>query len=118
MLAPLSNYWGGGGAGPPAPPPLPTPMKQFKIFSENTLSSSNWRGDGQTDWVPGVRNYGYLPLNLMWNTVRRIGQKKNIHLQRKIVQRKMTVISSTFLHELCLFINGSIYGNFVYCIPY
>ena len=25
MLAPLSNYWGGGGLAPPGPP-LPTPM--------------------------------------------------------------------------------------------
>ena len=86
MLAPLSNYW--GGAGPPAPPPLPTPMKQFKIFSENTLSSSNWRGDGQADWVPGVRNYEYLPLNLMWNTVRRIGQKKIYTCKERLCKEK------------------------------
>ena len=28
MLAPLSNYWGGGGGlAPPGPLPLPTPLK-------------------------------------------------------------------------------------------
>ena len=40
------------------------------------LSSSNSRGDGQTDSVLGVRNYGYVPLSLLGNTVTIIGQKK------------------------------------------
>ena len=31
MLAPLSNYWGGGGPGPP----LPTPMTFITMFSNS-----------------------------------------------------------------------------------
>ena len=31
MLAPVSNYWGGGSPPPPrTPPPLPTPMNRIK----------------------------------------------------------------------------------------
>ena len=37
------------------------------------LSSSYWRGDGQTDSVPGVRIYGGDPLSLLENFVMRIG---------------------------------------------
>ena len=38
MLAPLSNYWGGGGL---APPPLPTPM--ILLGTGNTTGEVNTR---------------------------------------------------------------------------
>ena len=39
------------------------------------LSSSNWRGDGQTDSVPGVCSYVFVPLSLLGNIVMRNRQK-------------------------------------------
>ena len=36
MLAPLSNYWGGGPSPPPTPPPLPMPMKHLNNKTMDT----------------------------------------------------------------------------------
>ena len=45
-------------------------------FSPNQHDSCpyDWRGDGQTDLVPG--DYGYVRPSLLGSTVMRIGQKK------------------------------------------
>ena len=46
------------------------------IVVVKALSSSNWSGDGQTDSVPGVCGYGFVPLSLLGNIVMRNGEKK------------------------------------------
>ena len=50
MLAPLSNYWGGGGGWPPLAPPLPTPMITTLLLNDspNRLKQrSNSVGDAR-----------------------------------------------------------------------
>ena len=55
------------------------------------LFSSNWRGDGQTNSVSEVCNYGYVLLSFLGNAVLRTGQKKCLNHARKFL---------TLLHRL------------------
>ena len=53
------------------------PMRQTGNYSHHyaSLSSSNCRGHGQTDSMPGVCNNGVDPLSLLGNIATKTGQK-------------------------------------------
>ena len=52
----------------------------YKYALHTCLSSLKWRGDGQTDSMPGVCNNGFDPLSHLGNIVMRIG-KKNVQVE-------------------------------------
>ena len=69
-------------------------------FSPNQHDSCpyDWRGDGQTDLVPG--DYGYVRPSLLGSTVMRIGQKKKTN---KTIQFRSRLKHSTSGTYFCVF---------------